>query len=137
MSRAPLKSSVSGAGRGAGTARSSDSSDVTAARLREAEPGAKKLGPDPPPGAEDVAKTTVGFGAARRSRLFAVVSSAKISEASSGAGTPGGAARAARPRRTRPLERLPGLARVARRREDRAFGVAAHHCAPPARGVLE
>lgn len=91
VSRAPLKSSVSGAGRGAGTARSSDLSDVTAA-LASAKLGpAQKLGPDPPPGAEDVAKTTLRV---RRGEALApvdVVSLAKISEASSGAGTPGGA----------------------------------------------
>jgi hypothetical protein len=91
VSRAPLMSSVSGAGRGAGTARSSDLSDLSAA-LASAKLGpAQKLGPNPPPGAEDDAKTTLR---ARRGEAFAplaVVSSAEISGASSGAATPGGA----------------------------------------------
>ena len=91
VSRAPLMSSVSGAGRGAGTARSSDLSDLSAA-LASAKLGpAQKLGPNPPPGAEDDAKTTLR---ARRGEAFAplaVVSSAEISGPSSGAATPGGA----------------------------------------------
>ena len=91
VSRAPLMSSVSGAGRGAGTARSSDLSDLSAA-LASAKLGpAQKLGPNPPPGAEDDAKTTLR---ARRGEAFAplaVVPSAEIAGASSGPGTPGGA----------------------------------------------
>jgi len=91
VSRAPLMSSVSGAGRGAGTARSSDLSDLSAA-LASAKLGpAQKLGPNPPPGAEDDAKTTLR---ARRGEAFAplaVVPSAEIAGGSSGAGTPGGA----------------------------------------------
>ena len=70
VSRAPLMSSVSGAGRGAGTARSSDLSDLSAA-LASAKLGpAQKLGPNPPPGAEDGddAKTTLR---ARRGEAFA------------------------------------------------------------------
>ena len=85
VSRATLKSSVSGAGRGAGTARSSDPSDLSAALA------SAKLGPDAPPGAEDDAKTTLRVRRGEALAPLAVVSSAEISEASFGAGTPGGA----------------------------------------------
>ena len=102
VSRATLKSSVSGAGRGAGTARSSDPSDLSAALA------SAKLGPDAPPGAEDDAKTTLRVRRGEALAPLAVVSSAEISEASFGAGTPGGAgssaqrggARATEPRGT-------------------------------------
>ena len=90
VSRAPLMRSVDElAGRGAGTARSSDLSDLPAA-LDDIT--AQKLGPNPPPKLmEDDAKKTLR---ARRGEPFAplaAVSLAEISGASSGAATPGGA----------------------------------------------